>query len=213
MPNWDVVLVEAEDLEQGCADGLYEKIDWASVDGEPSFIPQAASECGVGAIVWSHGMAYDASKLKSGPTSWSGFWDTKKFPGKRGLRKTPKYALKFALLADGVKPDKLYATLRTKEGVDRAFKKLDELKPNIIWWSTAANAIQLLAAGQVVMTTTAPNGRIAGINRSEKTHFQFVWPGSIYSVDSWAILKGAPNKDDGMKFIAFASNRKPSEAS
>jgi putative spermidine/putrescine transport system substrate-binding protein len=32
-----------------------------------------------------------------------------------------------------------------------------------------------------------------------------VWPGSIYAVDSWVILKGAENREDGQKFLAFAS--------
>ena len=32
-----------------------------------------------------------------------------------------------------------------------------------------------------------------------------VWPGSIYAVDSWVILKGAENKAAAQDFIAFAS--------
>jgi putative spermidine/putrescine transport system substrate-binding protein len=33
--------------------------------------------------------------------------------------------------------------------------------------------------------TTAYNGRLAGINKSEGKNFQIVWPGSIYAIDSW----------------------------
>jgi len=203
-PNWDVVQVEAEELALGCADGLYEKIDWAKVGGKDAFLPSAVDECGVGAIVWSTALAYDADKLKDGPKSWADFWDTKKFPGKRSLRKSAKYALEFALMADGVEPAKVYDVLSTPAGVDRAFKKLDEIKPNVVWWESGAQPLQLLSSGEVVMAA-AYNGRITGINRTEKKHFKVVWPGSIYAVDSWVILKGAENKDAGMDFIAFAS--------
>ncbi|WP_025220924.1 ABC transporter substrate-binding protein [Brucella abortus] len=203
-PNWDVVQVEAEELALGCADGLYEKIDWDKVGGKDKFLDSAVNDCGVGAIVWSTAIAYNGDKLKDGPKSWADFWDVKKFPGKRSLRKSAKYTLEFALMADGVDKDDVYDVLSTPEGVDRAFKKLDELKPHIVWWEAGAQPLQLLASDEVVMAS-AYNGRITGINRSEGKNFKVVWPGSIYAVDSWVILKGAENKDAGLDFIAFAS--------
>ena len=203
-PNWDVVQVEAEELSLGCADGIYEKLDWDKLGGKDAYLPAAVNDCGVGAIVWSTGIAYDRDKLAEGPTSWNDFWDVDKIPGKRGLRKGAKYALEFALMADGVAAGDVYATLATPEGVDRAFAKLDQLKPNIVWWEAGAQPLQLLSSGEVVMTS-AYNGRISGINRTEGKNFGFVFPGSIYAIDSWVILKDSPNKDAGMDFIAFAS--------
>ncbi|MDH6233520.1 putative spermidine/putrescine transport system substrate-binding protein [Mesorhizobium soli] len=204
-PNWDVVQVETEELELGCTDGFYEKIDWEKLGGKDKFLPAAAHDCGVGAIVWSTLLSYDSDKLKDNvPTSWADFWDTKKFPGKRGLRRGPKYSLEFALMADGVKPADVYKVLRTPEGVDRAFKKLDEIKKDVVWWEAGAQPLQLLASGEVVMTT-AYNGRISGINKTEGKHFKVVWPGSIYAIDSWVVLRNSLNKQDAMDFIAFAS--------
>ncbi len=204
VPNWDVVEVESEELALGCADGIYEKIDWQKLGGKEAYLPAAVSECGVGNIVWSTGLSYDGDKLKEAPKTWADFWDTKKFPGKRGLRKGPKYALEFALMADGVPADQVYKVLADKGGVDRAFKKLDALKADIIWWDAGAQPLQLLSSGQVVMTS-AYNGRISGINRTEGKKFGFVFPGSVYAIDSWVILKDSPNKDAGMNFIAYAS--------
>lgn len=203
-PNWDAVQVEAEELALGCADGLYEKIDWDKMGGKDKFLDSAVNDCGVGAIVWSTAIAYDGDKLKEGPTSWADFWNVEKFPGKRSLRKGPKYTLEFALLADGVSKDELYDVLATEEGVARAFKKLDELKPNIVWWESGAQPLQFLASGEVTMAS-AYNGRITGINRSEGKNFKVVFPGSIYAVDSWVVLKDAENKDAAQDFIAFAS--------
>jgi putative spermidine/putrescine transport system substrate-binding protein len=203
-PNWDVVQVEAEELALGCADGLFEKLDWDKIGVKDEFLPDAVSECGAGVIYWSLAMGYDGNKFAEGPKSWIDFWDTTKFPGKRSLRKGAKYNLEFALLADGVKPAELYDVLSTEEGVNRAFKKLDELKPNIVWWESGAQPIQYLASGEVALASVY-NGRVTGINKAEGKNFKIVWPGSMYAVDSWVILKGAENKDAALDFIAFAS--------
>ncbi len=202
--DWDVVQVETEELALGCADGMYETVDWEALGGEDKFLPAAVNECGVGAIVWTTGLSYDAEKFTEAPTGWEDFWNTEEYPGKRGLRRGPKYSLEFALMADGVPVDEVYEVLGTDEGVDRAFAKLDEIKGDIVWWEAGAQPIQLLASGEVVMTT-AYNGRLAGINKTEGTNFQIVWPGSIYAIDSWVVLKDSPNKDAAFEFINFAS--------
>jgi putative spermidine/putrescine transport system substrate-binding protein len=203
--EWDVVQVEAEELVLGCEEGLYEPIDWDAVGGKEQFIDAAIDDCGVGTIVWSTAVAYDGDKITdSPPQSWADFWDTEKYPGKRGLRRGPKYTLEFALMADGVEPGEVYDLLRTPEGVDRAFAKLDEIKGDIIWWEAGAQSIQLLGSGEVIMTS-AYNGRISAANKEEGRNLKVVWPGSIYAVDSWVILANSPHKEAGLEFIAFAS--------
>ena len=127
----------------------------------------------------------------------------KKFPGKRGMRKGARYNLEFALMADGVKPADVYKVLATKEGAERAFKKLTELKPNIQWWEAGAQPPQFLVAGDVAMSTVY-NGRIDAANREGK-NLKITWTGGIYDLDYWVIPKGTPNKDAALKFIAFAS--------
>ena len=204
--NWDVVQMEAQDLARACADGLLEKLDWDKLGGKDKYIAgAAATDCGVGSIVWATAITYDGNRLKEGPKTWQDFWDLKKFPGKRALRKQPEYALESALLADGVSPDQIYQVLATPEGVDRAFKKLDEIKPNLLWWESGAQPLQYLASGEVVMAS-AFNGRVTGMNRTEGTNFKIVWPQSLYGIDSWTILKGSPHKDLGMDFIAYATS-------
>jgi putative spermidine/putrescine transport system substrate-binding protein len=203
--EWDVVQVEADELVIGCEEGLYEPIDWEAIGGQDQFIDAAVHDCGVGTIVWSTVLAYDGDKITDDPPeSWADFWDTEKYPGKRGLRRHPKYTLESALMADGVPPDQVYETLRTEEGVDRAFAKLDEIKDDIIWWEAGAQAPQLLASGEVVMTN-AWNGRISAANKDDNRNFKIVWPESIYAVDSWVVLSGTPHQDAALQFIAFAS--------
>ena len=201
--TWDAVEVESPDVARGCDEGLFEKLDWSKIGNKADFVPAAVTDCGIGIFVWSTVMAWDGDKLKAGPKTWADFWDTKKFPGKRGLRKGARYNLEFALMADGVKPADVYKVLATKEGADRAFRKLGELKANIQWWEAGAQPPQFLVAGDVVMTTVF-NGRIDAANREGK-HLQIGWVGGIYDLDYWVIPKGDRNKDAALKFIAFAS--------
>ncbi len=203
--DWDVVQVEAEELVLGCEEGLFEELDWAALGGRDKFIPAAVHDCGVGAIVWTTLITYDGAKLKDGPKSWADFWDVQKFPGKRGLRRGPKYTLEFALMADGVEPSQVYQLLGTDAGVDRAFKKLDQIKPHMVWWEAGAQPLQLLASGEVAMTS-AYNARVTAANKSDNRDFRIVWPGGVYAVDSWVILRDSPNREAGMDLIAFMSD-------
>src|SRR5882672_8716492 len=98
---WDVIQVESRTLELGCKQGLFEKLDSTKIGNLGDFIPGAVSECGVGIFAWSTDLAYDASKVNGAPSSWADFWDVKKYPGKRGLRRSAKYTLEIALLATG----------------------------------------------------------------------------------------------------------------
>lgn len=204
--QWDVVDVESSDLRLGCSEGVFEKLDWSKMGNRQDIIGQAsnASPCGVAFLAGANILAYDGAKMTTAPVTWADFWNVKKFPGKRGLRFNPKNTLEVALMADGVAPNKIYEVLSTPAGVDRAFKKLDELKPNIAWWKLGAESIQLLASGEVSMVS-AYTGRVIAANRGENRQFKMAWDaGSIYFFDLWAIPKGSANKDQAMQFISFA---------
>ncbi|QLH13076.1 extracellular solute-binding protein [Paracoccus pantotrophus] len=80
-----------------------------------------------------------------GLSSWADFWDVQRFPGTRALRDNPMENLPAALIADGVPLDQIYPL-----DVDRAFRKLEEIKPHITtWWASGAQSIQLLASGDI----------------------------------------------------------------
>lgn len=204
-PEWDVVEVESADLAKGCAAGYFERVDRTSIAHASMLLPGTVQECGLGAFVWSTVMAYDGQRLaKEAPKSWADFWDTKRFPGKRGLRKGVRYNLEIALLADGVHRRDVYAVLATSAGVQRALQKLEQLKPHIVWWESGAQAPQNLLDGTVVMTT-AFNGRIAAANSPASERLVIVWSDAIYEMDYWAILRGSPQKALAQDFVRFAT--------
>ncbi|MDM9590464.1 ABC transporter substrate-binding protein [Pseudomonas asiatica] len=200
--NWDVVQVGGAELITGCEEGLFERLDQEKIGKSGDFLPGTLSECGAGVLVWSTAMAYNADKLKVAPTGWADFWDLEKFPGKRSLHKGAKYTLEIALIADGVPYSDIYKLLATEEGVNRAFKKLDQIKRNIQWWEAGAQPMQYLASGDVAMTS-AFNGRVYSAQDSG-SNVKIIWQGSIYDIDSWAVPKGSKNKSAAEQFIGLS---------
>ncbi|PTX53468.1 putative spermidine/putrescine transport system substrate-binding protein [Gemmobacter caeni] len=208
----DIADVEYADAIRLCDEGMLEEIDPAMLppapDGTPAtedFLPGALTDCAVATIVFSTVFAYDSSKFPEGPTSIHDFFDLEKFPGKRAMRKGAKANLEMALMADGVPAADVYATLETPEGVDRAFAMLDKIKKDTIWWEAGAQPPQLLADGEVAMTT-AYNGRIFAAAVAEGKPFQVVWDGQVYEYDLFVIPKGAPNLEEAKKFLAYATD-------
>lgn len=208
----DVADVEYSDAVRLCDEGLLEPIDQAMLPAAPDgtaaaddFIEGALTDCAVANIVWSTVVAYNKEGVSGSPTSIADFFDTAKYPGKRGLRKSAKATLEMALMGDGVPAGEVYALLDTDAGVDRAFAKLDSIKGDIVWWEAGAQPPQLLADGEVVMST-AYNGRIFNAAVAENQPLEIIWDGQMMDFDLFVVPKGAPNKDNAMKFIAFATD-------
>ena len=210
---WDVVDFELSDLIRGCREGLLEKIDAGALapgaDGTPvqeDFIPGALTECGVGQMVWATVVAYDGTQIDGDrPSALADFFDLRKYPGKRGLRRDPRVIMEWALMADGVAPGDVYAALETEDGLDRAFSVLDRIRTSIVWWTTGSEPVRLLDSGAVVMTS-AWNGRMYRPMVEEGKDYAIVWDGQLWDIDSWGIPKGTSNLAKAVDFIAFATS-------
>ncbi|WP_374382014.1 extracellular solute-binding protein [Dongia sp.] len=205
--TWDVIDVDAATAIQGCDDGLFERLDMIRIGDPAKFLPGSVMDCAVGTVAYSTIFAFDDGKFTGNhPTTLADFFDVQKYPGKRGLLKNAAGNLEWALLADGMQPSDIYKTLATPEGVDRAFKKLDTIKPEIVWWESGAQPIDLLGSGRVVMTS-AWHARINNAIKNGK-NFKIVWDFQELDWDFWAIVKGAPNLGRAYDFVKFASDPK-----
>ena len=210
--HWDVVDMEIADAVLACDEGLLEFIQADDLppgpDGVPAaqdFLPDTLTECSVGTIFYSTIYAYNRENFSGPPPSTlEDFFDMKKFPGRRGMRRTPQVNLEFALMADGVSPDRVYAALGTTEGVDRAFRKLDTIKEQVVWWKAGAQPPQMLADGEVMMST-AYNGRIFNAQVLENQPFTVVWDGQVLDKGQLAIVAGTSRLQAARRFLAFAS--------
>jgi putative spermidine/putrescine transport system substrate-binding protein len=202
MPDggWDVVQVESEEQQIGCDEGLFVELETSRLPPASDLVSGSLSRCGLGAIIYNFVLGYDATALKTAPKDWRDFFDLQAFPGKRALRGSPKGNLEIALMADGVAPKDVYATLSTAAGVERAFAKLDTIKSSLIFWKSGAQPIQMLSSGEVSMTTSY-NGRVTNAVRNDKKNFGLVWNQSLQTVDSWVMMKNSPFVDLAYKFL------------
>ncbi len=209
---WDVVDLEIPNLVRGCDEGLLVPINVEDLspgaDGTAAaddFAEGTIMECGVAKLFYSTIFAYnDALIGDRKPATISDFFDLRKFPGRRGMRRAPQVNLEFALMADGVPLDQVYAMLDTEAGVARAFRKLDTIKEHIVWWETGAQPPQLLADGEVVMST-AYNGRIFNAEVLEGQPFVIVWDGQVLDMAGYGIVQGTRNLEAALRFLDFGS--------
>ena len=134
--KWDVADLGGVSCARGAAEGLFEPLDYSVIKTDGIDKAMAAKDW-IGVIYYSTVIAWNTQKFgMNGPQSWADFWDVQKFPGPRSMRNDPSDNLEFALLADGVPIDKLYPL-----DVDRAFRKMDQIKKHVaVWWTTGGQS-------------------------------------------------------------------------
>jgi len=201
--RWDLVQVEGDELLLGCDEGLLEPIRPEQVGGAESYVPGTLSECGVGTILYGFVLAYRRGGVA--PAGWADFFNTDRFPGRRLMRRGAKTTLEIALLSDGVAPDGVYPALATTAGQDRAFRRLEAIRPALRWWDQGSEPPRMLTAGEAAMAVSY-NGRIDVANRDDAADLGTVWAGQLIAQDSWAILRGSPNRERALAFLRFIAN-------
>lgn len=199
--EWDVIHTGRTTIARLMKTGDYfETIDYSLIDdGVPK---EHRFEYGVEMQIWAQVMAYRTAAFKgAAPASWVDFWDTEKFPGDRamfGIGDVPP-EMEFALIAAGVPADKIYPI-----DVDKALASYDKIKKNVVkWWQTGAQPTQMLSDREVTMTTVW-NARMLTL-QEQGVPAAICWNQGMLNADAWAILKGAKNKTNAMKFVAFAT--------
>jgi len=203
--NWDVLVdIGAFRMFQGMQQDLLEKIDYNVVTNTKDLLKYAVQTYGVGSNVGSEVITFNTKKLGSGkqPKSWADFWNVSGVPGHRAMHQKAFGNLEMALIADGVPPDKLYPL-----DVERAFRKLDQLKPKIdVWTTTYDQPIRLLTDGEVDM---APTWNARASSAAEKgAPLGVEWNQGFLYYDMWSVPKGAPNAKAAMQFINFCLDAK-----
>jgi len=193
-PTWDIFHSSPARSRAYCGK-YFEKIDYSIVD-KSKLDPDQVQPCGVPLLNSVFLLVYNKKKYgDTPPTSWKDFYDTKKFPGKRGIMNYAKDAgMETALLADGVPGKKLYPL-----DYDRAFKKLNTIRSQTSFFDTGAQQEQALQSGSVDMMLAWPSR--AAEAASNGADIGVVWNQPLSYSDTLAVVKGSPNKTNAMKLI------------
>jgi putative spermidine/putrescine transport system substrate-binding protein len=204
--EWDIVVSGGAAYYTSIINNMAEKIDYSYFDPKvlAEIFPEAKQPYGVGAYSYSYVFTWrtDVYSKDNCPKNTVEFWDVKRFPGPRTMFDISAAALgwEWGLLADGVPKDQLY----NNPDMDRAFKKLGEIKPYVVkWWKQGAMPGQLFTDKEIVLGI-AYSGRMQKL-KEEGGNVDYHWNDGRMSYDNYFVLKGAPNKENAMKLIAFAS--------
>ena len=164
--------------------GLLEEIDYSVVD-KNKVLPGFAYKYGVCNYMFSTVMAWDTAKVKEKPTL-ADFFDFKKYPGKRLMRKDSQAMYEMALMAEGVPADKLYPL-----DVPRALRKIAAIKKDLLFWGTGAESQSMLRDGEVVMGWLW-NTRATLLQRDTNKKVTFSFDGGLLQPGLWIVPKGNP---------------------
>lgn len=142
------------------------------------------------------------------PETWADMWDTETFPGGRAFPNfdDPWRVMAAALLADGVSKDELFPL-----DIDRALAKLDEIRPAVsVWWKTGDQSVQAFrneeySLGQIWLTR-------AKAMHNEGLPIAWSYKASFLVGDRIGLIKGAPNRENALKLIAFWLNSPEAQA-
>ena len=201
--EWDITAITQADLLRAEREGLVEPVDWTVVKKDKLF-PNAVYANGLAYCALGTNLAYRKDKFpQGGPKSWADFWDVKKFPGSRSMLNNAVRTVQFALVADGVPVDKVFPL-----DVDRAFRKLDQIKPHIkVWWTQGNQSQQLLRDGEVDLIVMW-NARASELQQ-QGLPVELVWHGATITTTMWGVAKGSPNRKLAWEFLQFAVQPKP----
>jgi putative spermidine/putrescine transport system substrate-binding protein len=198
--GWAITNVDAFSAVRASALGYLEQIDPAIVD-RSNFIEEAVWPDAYLSHIRAFVPAWRTDDFPDGgPQTWADFWDVEKFPGPRAMENDPRENLLAALLADGVSPKELYPL-----DLDRAFKKMDELYPDVaVWFSSNQQPMQLLSRKEVTVTTAGANRVYAQIQDGQP--FAIGWGQPFVQINGWAIPKGAKDVYWAQKLFAFMTD-------
>lgn len=194
----DVVSADAAAFENEVKDDLLMPLDYSVIKAE-GIPPAFRSKHGVGYMKFSENLAWSKTKFPQGLTPAQFFDPTIK--ARRVMLAVPYYNLEFALLADGVKPANLYPL-----DVERALRVIDRIKHQLVGFKGPSDVQALIQQGEVD-AAFAPVNRISNAIRGG-ANWGYTWNAAVTVVEYWAVVKGAPNPGEAMKFINFAIQAK-----
>ncbi|MGI4941875.1 MAG: ABC transporter substrate-binding protein [Janthinobacterium lividum] len=197
--EWDIISPQMSELPN-LSDLLVDLGDCSAITNMKGTPPGTCGRYGVLYLVGAQVLAYDTRAFGDRkPQRWADFWNVRDFPGRRALSNSggPFATIISALIADGVPRDKLFPL-----DLDRAFRKLDEIRPHIaVWWRTGDQSQAMWRNDDIALSLMWCGRAFA----TKKGGFPLAWSydDTVADFGAWAILKNCPHPKAAMAFINF----------
>ncbi|VBB13443.1 extracellular solute-binding protein [Burkholderia stabilis] len=191
----DVVEIESSTVNEACGKVFVPlNIDRSQID--PAL---DSNKCGVPVVKFSYVLAYNSKAFPTPPSSVADFFDVKKFPGRRGaVNSVNKGLIEAALIADGVPRHKLYPV-----DIDRALKKISDIKSSVDFKGSFALVQDALASGELSLAVL-PNGRALNAAKTNPD-IKVVFKDAVTLYDDLAIPVGAKNMEAATAFLQYVA--------
>lgn len=211
--GWDLVDMSMADHRRACDEGLLQPYSGEGLmpapDGTPperDFMAGSFTPCGIAHNLFSTVVAFDEDffRYAAQPHRVDHLFDPERFPGKRALHKRPDALLEWALLSYGVPVDDLYELLSTERGLQLAFKRLDRIRDQIVWWDTPEEAVALLRREDVTFAM-GYNHRFFEASVIEDEPVRIIWDAQLYELEVWGVPANAPQPQRARRLIGYAT--------
>jgi putative spermidine/putrescine transport system substrate-binding protein len=201
--TWDCCDVDCFNIPRLARQDMLESIDYSIVDKNKILAPYTWDH-GVLGYWYSFILAYDKTKVgDDAPKDWADFWNIDKYPGKRAFYKWMSGAPEAALMADGVPMEKVYPL-----DLDRAFKKIEEIKDHLVFWASGAESQQMFLQGEIVMGSIW-HTRASVLERDTDGRIAWTWNQGNAGPAGWLIPKGNPaGREWANRWVAWMQDPK-----
>ncbi len=182
---------------------LLEKLDKNNIPNTAYILPQLKSPpydpTGDYSVVYTWGVtgiAYNTKYIKEKPVSWTDLWN-KKYKDRVILLNDGREVIGMALKRRGYSVNSV-----NKKEIDEALQDLRDLRPNILAYDTDTIKQKFIAEEAWIGTMWSGD---ASFSYQENPDIAFVIPeeGAVIWADTFAIPKGAQNKELAEKFINY----------
>lgn len=201
--QWDFVSAVGDTVARNCG-VLFEKLDMSKIDTSP--VPKDLlgwTECGVPSIAYAIVQVYSTDTFgANGPKTWADFFDVKKFPGTRAVYSGDGVIDSATVQAGAVAAGWDPTTPFTAEWAGKGLDQLEKIKNDIAFYSTGAQAQQMLESGEAKLGAVW-NGRALAAEKNG-AKLTPTWDDWISIVDQFAIIKGSPNAEIAYYAINYA---------
>lgn len=205
----DVSMMSQVAMLKGQSTDLWAPIDTSKIKNYDGLLGQFVNKypdgrvAGIGAVAWYITLVTNTDVYPEAPDSWAALWD-------------PANADKLGLLALVSNSFLLEVTaktfmggtgaLDTEEGLNKAFEKLAEVKPNVrLWYRDEAQFEQALKSGEIPMGQYYHD--VTGLAAADGHPVRSTFPkeGGIQDSGCWALSRASDKVEEAHVFIDYMS--------
>ncbi|MFN6998632.1 extracellular solute-binding protein [Elioraea tepidiphila] len=175
---------------------LVNRIDYSIVPRDVVIDPAFTLEFGAAPYSFSSVLVYDKSKFAEAPKGWADFWDLRKFPGRRLLRRDALTSLDAALMSMGRTKENLYPI-----DVRAALARIREIRRELLFWTSGSESENIMRTGEAVMGLLW-HTRAKVLHEETQGRITWTWDQGILQQGIFVIPRGNPAGEMAQRCLA-----------